>query len=207
MPLVGSIVDVKASQTTMAIQCTPGSDGTNCDLDGEVTVTRGPSTAIMSTMFPAFGDGDDDEEGIMVGYAWDCSIGESATAECVYRTYVTATGKVDPEVMSSLNEEVIATASTTHLDQKEVSTAMIPVTITAGAEKLAKSEATAASTDASNSSSASGDAKNTSAAGDAKDSASPTGDAAKASSTPGAAASVKVGGAGIAGALVALFML
>ena len=184
MPLVGSIVEVKDAQTTLAVKCVPGTDETICGMpDDGMTVTKGPSKMVMATSYPAWDENGDEEDqeykGVWVEYGWDCSLGGSSTAECSYHATATATNSADSSKVSSFMAEVTEQGENpvVKLSGKELEDAQFPVTITAGTEKTEASK-----TDS----------------GSAKESST---------DSPGAASGVKIGGYGIAGAIAALFLL
>ncbi|KAF2442249.1 hypothetical protein P171DRAFT_433792 [Karstenula rhodostoma CBS 690.94] len=181
-PLVGSIIEVKSALTTLAVACPSGTESEDCGMpEGGMTVTQGPSTAIMSTVIA-------EESGspVMVNYGWACKLGGTTTAECVYSAVASVTGSVDPSILSEVNAQNTEESSTSKLNEKQLKSAMLPVTITAGAEKLLQTGNAAATNSASG---------------------SKTGSASSPSETPGAASNVKMGGFAIGGALAAVFML
>jgi hypothetical protein len=131
MPLVGSIVDVKSALTTLNVQCPSGTDSNDCGLpEGGMKITRGASTAIMSTVIA------EESDAVVMTYGWECSLGGTTTAECTYSATASITGSVDPSVKSELNAAMTDNAMTMSLSGKELKEAMFAVTITAGAEKL-----------------------------------------------------------------------
>lgn len=78
-PLVGSIVASDATATTYALECAPGTDGSDCGFPGVFTLTEGPSTAV----YTLGGDIEADSSTVVAfsGYI-DCSLG-SSSAVCV----------------------------------------------------------------------------------------------------------------------------
>ncbi|KAF1975629.1 hypothetical protein BU23DRAFT_552140 [Bimuria novae-zelandiae CBS 107.79] len=187
MPLVGSVVGVESSRTTLYVQCVPGTPETICGMptDG-MTVTQGPKTAIIATKLPAWGPGDDEYKGIMVDYGWDCSI-DDAVAECVYHATASTTGSVAPSVLSDFNALATASTSTLQLKGTDLADSEFNVTITAGAEKLSQTGQTELTGSESGSPTESG--------------------ATSPSKTPGSAASLKIGGSVIGCAIAAVLML
>ncbi|KAF9735993.1 hypothetical protein PMIN06_002536 [Paraphaeosphaeria minitans] len=198
--LVGSIVDVKSALTTLAVTCPSGTDGDDCGMpDGGMTVTQGPKTVAMSTVMA-------EESGspVMVNYGWACSLDGTTKADCTYSAVASVTGSVDPSILSEVNAQMTAQSSTTELSGDDLKSAMFPVTITAGAEKLSQTGTAEVSGSASGSASGS-KTGSTEASGSA--SGSKTGSAASPTETPGAASNVKMGGLALGGALAAVFML
>jgi len=47
-PLVGSVIGSDKDATTYALQCAPGTDGSDCGFPGVFTLTEGPSTAVYA---------------------------------------------------------------------------------------------------------------------------------------------------------------
>ncbi|KAK3208277.1 hypothetical protein GRF29_77g221150 [Pseudopithomyces chartarum] len=182
MPLVGSIIAVEGSQTTLAVKCVPGTDETICGMpDDGMTVTKGPEKQAMNTLYPAWDEEDKDAEykGVMVDYGWECSLGGNTTAECTYHATGSVTNSADATALSAFNADITEQGEATilKLNGTALRDAQFPVTITAGTEKE-------------------------------KAEASKTGsEAGKETGAEGAAVSVKVGGYGIAGAMAALFLL
>lgn len=207
--LLGSIVAVQSSLTTIAVACPSGTDSDDCGMpDGGMKITQGSATMVASTVIA------EESDPVVVTYGWECSIGGTTSAECVYSATASVTGSLDPSMLSSINAQMTATTTTTKLNEQDLSTALMPVTITAGAEKLKDSASVSASGSASGSASASsatGSAKGSASASGSgsasvSGSGSSTGSAAAAQYT-GSASNVKVGGLAIGGALAAVFML
>ncbi|KAJ4296294.1 hypothetical protein N0V90_006339 [Kalmusia sp. IMI 367209] len=172
--LVASVIGVDKSATTLAVDCPDGTDSNDCGVPPEgLTVTQGPTTAVMSTVIAQ------ESDPVIVKYGWECSLGGTTTAKCVYLNEATITGSANAELSSSMLENYGGSGMTTTigLNSTEMKDAFVPVTVTAGAEKLSqKTEATGA-------------------------------EASAPSSTPGAAAHVKAGGLAVGGMLAAVLML
>ena len=183
MPLVGSIIAVSGSTTTLAVKCAPGTDETICGMpDDGMTVTKGPEKQSMNTLYPAWDESDKDAEfkGVMVDYGWDCSLGGTTTAECTYHATGSVSNSADATALSAFNAEITEQPESPilKLNGTALDDARFAVTITAGTEKE--------KTEPSKTGGEGG--KETGAA-------------------EGAAVSVKIGGYGIAGAMAALFLL
>lgn len=200
-PLVGSIIAVQSALTTLNVECAAGVDSDDCGVPmGGIKVTKGPSTAIMSTVIPS------ESDPIVVSYGWECSIGGTTTAECVYSNVVSVTGTPSPSLLSSINEEMSENEKRTiELNQRMLSSAMFGVTITAGADKLSQTGSAEPTGSQTGSAKASGSGTE-SATG--SQTGTPTGSGSGAGpKETGAASSVKMGGFAIGGAIAALFML
>ncbi|TVY42580.1 hypothetical protein LOCC1_G003946 [Lachnellula occidentalis] len=80
-PLVASVVASDATATTYAVQCKPGTDGSDCGYPGVFTLTQGPARAAY-TFTP-----EKDENGTLAffdysaGY-YDCSLDSTVSAVC-----------------------------------------------------------------------------------------------------------------------------
>jgi hypothetical protein len=178
--LVGSIIEVKSALTTLNVNCPSGTDSNSCGVpQGGMKITRGDSTAIMSTVIA------EESNPAVVTYGWECSLGGTTTADCTYSATASITGSADPSVRSELSAAMTDSLITMSLSGRQLKEAMFAVTITAGAEKLLQT----------------GDAAST-----GSESASKTGSTSPAENT-GAASNVKMGGFAIGGALAAVFML
>jgi len=76
-PLIGSVVGSDATATTYTLQCSPGTDSSDCGFPGVFTLTEGPSTAAYTMSM-------DDGNGTLAftGY-FDCSLAGTTSAVCV----------------------------------------------------------------------------------------------------------------------------
>ncbi|TAQ90667.1 hypothetical protein B7494_g968 [Chlorociboria aeruginascens] len=185
-PLVASIIGSDATATTYALQCAPGTDGSDCGFDGVVTLTEGPSTAQYT--FPA--ELGDDGSVAFTGYM-DCSLAGTVSAVCIE----SAGG-------SDVNFPGITTNTYTGTDQP-----YIPVTITAAAVGSASTSAAASVTStsaASNTGSATGVGSTSGASSTSTGTTSTSGSgssSAAAQTTSSKAASSTAGGLALAGDL------
>jgi len=111
-PLVASIVASDATATTYAVECSPGTDSSDCGFPGVFTLTEGPSRA-QYTLAPEV-----DENGTtaFAGYI-DCSLAGTISAVCT-----------ESYGGTEANDPGVATETISGTDL-----AFIPVVITAGA--------------------------------------------------------------------------
>ncbi|KAJ4355464.1 uncharacterized protein N0V89_003480 [Didymosphaeria variabile] len=121
MTIHASVVSAKPSQTVFALACPTGTDGSECGLFPQQLLTYGPSIYVMDMSEP----GDED-----FSMTQDCSIGV-ATATC-------------KESASGSEANFPGSSTETYEDITR-----LPVTITAGAEKLAASADATPTPDAS----------------------------------------------------------
>jgi len=77
-PLVASVIGADATATTYLLQCSPGTDSSDCGFDGPVTLTEGPATAAYT--FPA--ENFDNGTLAFTGYQ-DCALYGTTSAVCV----------------------------------------------------------------------------------------------------------------------------
>jgi len=77
-PLVASIIGADPTATTYLLQCSPGTDSSDCGFDGPVTLTEGPATAAYT--FPA--EYYDNGTLAFTGYQ-DCALYGTTSAVCV----------------------------------------------------------------------------------------------------------------------------
>lgn len=124
-PIHASVVSAKPSQTIFALACPSGTDGSDCGFFPQQLLTYGPSTYVMDMSEP----GDDE-----FSMTQDCSIGV-ATATC--------------KESASGSEANFPGSSTETYEGEEVT--HLPVTITAGANKLAANADATPTPDASSS--------------------------------------------------------
>jgi hypothetical protein len=181
--LIGSVIGAAASTTTLAVFCASGTADEDCSVPSEgITFTQGPTTVAMSTEMPAQSDNP-----VAVKYGWECKLGGTTSVACTYIEDVSIVGSVDADLMTAYNgSSTVHSTTATTVTGTVAESLFVPVTITAGAEKL--QAATASNTGAP--------------------SQSPTG-AAPTASGPGAnaASQVEVGGLIIAAGLLALLRL
>lgn len=112
-----SVISAKPAATVLALACPPGTDSDNCGLFPQQLLTYGPSTYVMDMSEP----GDDD-----FTMTADCSFG-STTALC-------------KESASGSEANFPGSSTETYSgDGGWTGVTHLPVTITAGAEKLAAS--------------------------------------------------------------------
>ncbi|KAJ4983455.1 hypothetical protein SVAN01_11063 [Stagonosporopsis vannaccii] len=132
-----SVVSANPSATTMALACPPGTDSNNCGLFPEMTLVYGPST-----------------------YHLDMGVGDAnaftGTADCARGATVTCTE------FAAGSEANFPGSSTVTYEGTDIVT--IPVTVTAGAEKLGNAQATATQSAVSTTSATSGTAASTTTA-------------------------------------------
>ncbi|TKA80676.1 hypothetical protein B0A49_01625 [Cryomyces minteri] len=176
--LVGSIIAVDSTATTLAIACPSGTDPNDCGYPSPFTLTTGPSLYADSTVDPA-GPG-------VFTQSVSCSLGGTTTAVCA-----ASFGGSDAN-FPGLN--------TTTLAQSDIT--LFPVVITAGAEKLgataaAGAGAVAASTTGASASASASSGASTSAAATASPTAVTAVSTASSSvpSTASSAAAVSSGSA------------
>lgn len=211
MSVVGSIVTVESSLTTLAVKCAPDTDPNKCGMPSDgMKVTQGPSTLIMGTAVPAWDDSDETDtkfKDIVVSYGWDCKLHPgSASADCNYHVEATTTGTPNPSLLSSYSALMTPMYSTLPVTGKEYVHDMLPVTITAGAEKIVS--AAPGGEETGSAQSTGDDTTGAEPAGTGAGSATGTGAGASSpSETPGSAASVKIGGSVIGAAMAAVLML
>lgn len=132
--LLASLVDANPTANVLAIQCPPGTDSAVCDVPGVVTITEGPST--LRAVYTVAAD--------VVYRASETFISGSVTVtlECARRVVTQA-------VCTYAGEgEGVTTSTVITVTDTDISS--VPVTITAGLEKLAStaSAAGAQATDA-----------------------------------------------------------
>jgi hypothetical protein len=221
-PLVGSVIGVdSSSSTTLAVACPTGTDITDCGLpDDGITLTQNPTTLIASITFAQ------ESDSYAVTYGWECSLGGTTTADCIYRQVASITGSAPASLLAEFNGSTAVTSSSAiPINGDDFKSAYMPVTITAGAEKLSQqpTPAGSASDSGSAASTGSGSAASTgSAASSGSMAASGSGTTTTAASGThaatttgtgaapagsGAATQAKIGGFAAGGALMAFFML
>lgn len=133
--LVASVVGANPTMTTYVISCPTGTSSDQCGFDPAMTITQGPTTAIMTI---ESSDGDPVETDII-----NCTIEGTTRAVCTANTIVVSSG------------QTTSGSSVSALSASDVQ--FVPVVVTAGVEKLSSPSATgtAASSTAASSSTAS----------------------------------------------------
>ncbi|KAF5027529.1 hypothetical protein F66182_346 [Fusarium sp. NRRL 66182] len=117
-PLEGSVVAVKDGATTLAINCPKSADSSECGLVSRETVVGGPSTMHVTYSIPAM-----DEEYGAASQDFQCKLDpKKDIASCSVTVVQTVNGSV-------------ATTSTAVVNSGYKS-ALIPITVTAGVNKL-----------------------------------------------------------------------
>src|SRR5690242_751408 len=114
-----SIISANPSATTMALACPPGTDANDCGLFPEMTLVYGPSTYHL-------------DMGVSDANAF------TGTADCARGATVTCTES------AAGSEANFPGSSTTTYDDEDIIT--LPVTVTAGGDKLGAAPATATAT-------------------------------------------------------------
>lgn len=125
-PLVGSVIGVDSTATTYAYGCAPGTSEDDCGFPSSETVTQGPSTWAFSMSYSA--------EGNSVSEGGTCVLNTAKDAASCSMAFAQVTGGSISATGSSGVEAFL--------------TFQLPVTITAGLEKL-KATPGASATDSS----------------------------------------------------------
>ncbi|OBT63287.1 hypothetical protein VE03_07956 [Pseudogymnoascus sp. 23342-1-I1] len=186
-PLVASVIGSDATATTYAIACDPSADAQDCGMEGTITLTEGPKTA-KYTIAPVV---DPNGETAFAG-KFECSLAGTSSAVCI-----------ESHGGSDANFPGISTETYTGTDQP-----YIPITITAGVNRIASLSATGSGAEATQTSGTDAGAGISAAdAGGSGDAATTTDSGTKGVSTGAAAAISQGAGWVLGGAAMALAML
>jgi hypothetical protein len=113
--ILGSVVNVAPTATTLFLQCPSGTDSSDCGIPSGLTVTENQSGITFTMSDPS------------LSQEATCKLEGTTAADCTV------------SISSSDTDGQTSTAMEMHFDGSSYSQGFIPVTITAGAEKLAAS--------------------------------------------------------------------
>jgi hypothetical protein len=174
-PLVASVVAADATATTLRFECAPGTDDSECGIPGPADVTKRIGATGSGSLATTEYDGaySDSYETV----TWSCAV-NSQSADCVVTAEASYSGSSSSGVMSTVDSSLT----------------FLPITVTAGQDKLAAASTASGSGGTTGSGTKS---SATSAGGSASGSAS-----GNAAPTAGLAGGVLVGAMGAVALLI-----